>query len=119
MTKIMHDRKTRRIHRVRGQIFGTSEIPRVSVYRSNKFIYVQAIDDQKRKTIAAASSFSLSKKDTDKVKKSEQALAVGKQLAQQLDKKGVKKGVFDRGRYAYLGRVKALATGLREGGLKI
>ena len=75
--------------------------------------------DRKRKTISAASSFSLGKKNTEKTKKTEEAKAVGQKLALALSKKGVKKGVFDRGRYAYLGRVKALVTGLREGGLKI
>lgn len=118
---VTHDRKTRRIRRVRGGIFGTSEIPRISVFRSNKYIYVQAIDDEKRKTIVAYSSFSINNKKAEKtkLKKSEEAGVIGRELARQLIKKGIKQGVFDRGRYAYLGRVKILAKGLREGGLII
>ncbi len=121
MKNITRDRKTRRIRRVRGGIFGTAEIPRISVYRSNKYIYVQAIDDEKRKTITTYSSFNVRAKkgEQGKVKKSEEAGVIGKGLAQQLIKKGIKKGVFDRGRYAYLGKVKILAEGLREGGLII
>lgn len=120
MKKITHDRKLRKIRRVRGEIFGTGDIPRVSVYRSNRYIYVQAIDDEKRRTITSSSSFNLSnKKSETKVKKTDEGGLVGKHLAQQLVKKGITKGVFDRGRYAYLGRVKSLVEGLREGGLKI
>lgn len=120
MADVTHDMKLRRARRVRGQIFGTKEIPRISVYRSNKYIYVQAIDDEKRQTITACSSSVVRKgKSEPKVKKSDEAMAVGKKMAEQLAKKGIKKGVFDRGSYAYLGRVKALAQGLREGGLTL
>lgn len=105
---------------MRERITGSATIPRISVYRSNRYIYVQAIDDMKRQTLAAASSFSVKTKKVDaKIKKSDEASVVGKHLAELLVKKGVKRGVFDRGRYAYLGRVKALAEGLRQGGLTI
>lgn len=106
---------------MRGGILGTGEIPRISVFRSNKYIYVQAIDDVNRKTVAAYSSFSIKNKKAKmaRLKKSEEAGVIGGQLAKQLIRKGIKKGVFDRGRYAYLGRVKALADALRDGGLII
>ncbi len=118
MNKITHDRKLRRVRRVRAGITGTHEIPRISVFRSNKYIYVQAIDDVKKVTLVASSTFSLDKKENIATKTA-QAFLVGKQLAQKLATKKISKGVFDRGGHAYLGRVKALAEGLREGGLKI
>lgn len=101
-----------------GNIFGTQARPRIVVFRSNKYIYAQAVDDVARKTLAAVSSLKLEVVDT-KSKKSEIAKQVGVTLAKQLAEKKVTCGVFDRSIYAYLGRVKAVAEGLREGGLKI
>lgn len=116
MKKINTNRILRKRRRTRAKIFGTNEIPKISVHRSNKYLYAQAIDDAKRITIVASSSHS---KVKAKVSKSDQSKEVGKELAQKLIKKGIKKAVFDRGEYIYLGRVKAFVEGLREGGLQI
>tara|TARA_B100000900_G_scaffold107957_1_gene89881 strand:- start:493 stop:834 length:342 start_codon:yes stop_codon:yes gene_type:complete len=98
--------------RVRATVSGTSEMPRLAVFRSNKEIYAQLINDIDGKTIAAASSMDV------KGTKIEQAGAVGKAIAEKSIAIGVSKVVFDRGGYLYHGRVKALADGARESGLK-
>jgi large subunit ribosomal protein L18 len=116
MKKINNQRMLRRKFRISKNIFGTKDKPRISVYRSNKFIYAQAIDDQERKTILASSSLKLKE---DKLNKTDAAKLVGKKLAEALIAKGVTRGIFDRGQYTYNGRVKALAEGLREGKLVI
>lgn len=105
-----------RIHlRVRKKINGTAELPRLSVFRSNKSIYCQVIDDLKGHTLASASS-----SDNGGVTgtKTEQAKAVGQLIAERAKSAGIETVVFDRGGYLYHGRVKALAEGAREGGLK-
>jgi len=120
MKKINHDRKQRKKMRVRDAIVGTPECPRLSVHRSNKYVYVQAIDDTNKVTLASFSSRSLSKKeDAVKMKKGEMARATGKELAKLLLAKKIARGVYDRGMYIYLGRVKQVAEGLREGGIAI
>ncbi|MBL7924371.1 MAG: 50S ribosomal protein L18 [Bacteroidia bacterium] len=102
--------------RIRKTIKGTPERPRLSVYRSNKAIYAQVIDDTKGVTIVAASS---RESGVDvKVNKVEQAQSVGKILAEKAKAAGVTSVVFDRGGYLYHGRVKALADGAREAGLQ-
>lgn len=101
--------------RIRKVISGTAERPRLSVYRSNKQIYVQLIDDLTGNTIAAASS--RIKEKADSVKKIEQAASVGKAIAEKAAAAGIKEVVFDRGGNLYHGRIKALADGAREGGL--
>ncbi len=113
--KITRRRKIR--YRIRRKIEGSAESPRLAVYRSNSEIYAQVIDDISGKTVAAASSL---EKDLAKKKatKSEMAKEVGKLVAERTSKAGVSKVVFDRGGYLYHGRVKALAEGAREGGLK-
>ena len=116
----MKTQKLNRQKRVRAKIHGSMNKPRLSVFRSNKFIYVQAIDDGTRKTISSFSNSDL-KKDTDfkKGKKRDDSKKIGIELAKKLIEKKISSGVFDRGSYAYNGRVKAIAEGLREGGLKI
>jgi large subunit ribosomal protein L18 len=106
--------RKRRHRRVRGKIMGTAERPRLVVFRSNRGIEAQLIDDLEGKTLAAASWLHV--KDVDK---SAQAEAVGKLLAERAKSAGVSTAVFDRAGYLYHGRVKALAEGAREGGLKI
>lgn len=114
LTKL--ERRTRIRRRVRKSITGTSERPRLSVYRSNKEIYAQIINDEDGKTIASASSL---EKDTSKEgTKSDKAKAVGQKLAERAKEKGVEKIAFDRSGYLYHGRVKSLAEGAREAGLK-
>ena len=100
---------------IRKRLSGSSERPRLSVYRSNKGIYAQIIDDVTGKTIASASS--LSKDFAAKGTKSEQSVAVGKAVAAKAVAAGIKDVVFDRNGYLYHGRVKSLAEGAREGGL--
>lgn len=110
------DRRLRIKNRIRKVVSGTSERPRLSVFRSNKEIYAQVIDDVTGKTVAAASSRD---KDIDgKASKAEVATLVGKSLAEKAMKAGVETISFDRGGYLYHGRVKSLAEGAREGGLK-
>jgi len=107
--------RRKKIHdKIRSKVFGTSELPRMSVFRSNKQIYVQIIDDVNGSTIAAASS----KEIKDNGTKSDISAAVGKAIAAKASSKGISTVVFDRGGFLYHGRVKALAEAAREGGLK-
>ncbi len=111
-------RKRRHI-RVRKNVHGTAEKPRLNVYRSLNEIYVQVIDDNKGHTLASASTIDgeLKKKAKGMTKK-EQATLVGQTIAERATKKGIKEVVFDRGGYKYIGRVAALADGAREKGLQ-
>jgi large subunit ribosomal protein L18 len=109
--------RERRHRRVRKRIFGTADRPRLVVFRSNRGIEAQLVDDVDGKTLAAASWLQLKK--SFKGKKTEQAAEVGKLLAQNAKKAEIEQAVFDRGGYLYHGRVKALADGAREGGLKL
>jgi large subunit ribosomal protein L18 len=111
--------RTKRHKRVRKKVYGTTERPRLNVFRSLKHIYVQIIDDHKGKTLVAASS--ADKELKGKVATGgniEAAKSVGLLIAQRATGKGMKSVVFDRGGYLYHGRVKALADGAREGGLE-
>ena len=105
----------RRHKRVRGKVHGTSQRPRLVVFRSNRGIEAQLVDDLTGRTLASASWVALKK--SFKGDKSEQAAEVGKQLAASAKKAGIDACVFDRAGYLYHGRVKALADGAREGGL--
>lgn len=109
-------RRTRIRSRIRKKVSGTAETPRLAVFRSNKEIYAQIIDDLSGKTLAAASS--LEKDITKEGTKTDVAKAVGASLAKKAVAAGVEVCSFDRGGYLYHGRVKALADGAREGGLK-
>ena len=100
---------------IRKHLEGTTERPRLSVFRSNKAIYAQVIDDTTGKTLASASS--ASKDFAESGNKVDQSKAVGKLLAEKAKAAGVNKVVFDRNGYLYHGRVKSLADGAREGGL--
>jgi large subunit ribosomal protein L18 len=108
--------RARRHRRVRKKIVGTAERPRLAVFRSNRGISAQLIDDLEAKTLASASWLQVKK--SFKGNKTEQAAEVGKLLAEAAKKANVETVVFDRGGYLYHGRVKALAEGAREGGLK-
>ncbi len=111
--------RNKRIKRIRKKIFGTAECPRMRVYRSNRHIYVQIIDDTKQTTLVAMSS---EDKDFDAagVKgKCEQAQKVGEAVAERAKAAGIDQVVFDRGGNLYHGRVKALSDGARKGGLKL
>lgn len=111
--------KLARRQRIRGgirrKIKGTPERPRLSVYKSNRAIYAQVIDDIKGHTLTSANSYELGVKNNVRIKDSKE---VGLKIAEKAKKDGIKKIVFDRGGYRYHGKVKALAEGAREGGLE-
>ncbi len=109
------ERRTRIKHRIRKIISGTATKPRLSVFRSNKEIYAQLVDDVNGVTIASVSSRDKDIKATSKV---EAATAVGKSIAEKASKSGVETVAFDRNGYLYHGRVKVLADAAREAGLK-
>lgn len=106
-------RKQKRVKRVRGKILTSKNMPRLSVFRSNKGIYAQIIDDTKGVTLVSASDHGIKAKLT----KTEKAEKVGQIIAEKAVKLKIKKIVFDRGPFAYHGRVRAVATGARKGGL--
>ena len=115
MDKVLRRQKIR--YRIRKNVSGNSEKPRLSVFRSNTEIYAQLIDDESGKTLVAASS-----KDKDiqaqKGNKTEKSKLVGAAIAQKATSLGISKAIFDRSGYLYHGRVKAVADGAREGGLQ-
>lgn len=115
MASVKTERKQRLKMGIRKKIRGTSERPRLSVYKSNKGIYAQVIDDSKGVTLAAASSFELDKKGGVNVEISKN---VGKKVAEKAKASGIDQIVFDRNGSLYHGNIKALAEGAREGGLK-
>ena len=108
MNKTKERRFLQRKRRARAKVFGTEEKPRLSVFRSNKYIYAQVINDEKGKTLLSAGG----KKGLD------MAFSVGETLAKQAKIKKIKKVVFDKGGYKYHGQIKAVAEGARKGGLE-
>ena len=114
MTTKKDQRRLKIKYRVRNKISGTAERPRLTVFRSNKQIYVQIIDDLSGKTLAAASSLGM----TEKMPKKEQAAKVGELIAKKAQEAGITSVVFDRNGYLYHGRVKEVADAARNGGLK-
>ena len=117
MAKISkREKRERRHRRVRAKVQGSKERPRLSIFRSNRFIWAQLIDDVEGRTLASASSKSLGK--GKKSKGTDQAEEVGKLIAKSAKEKKIEKVVFDRGGYKYHGLIKAFAEGARKGGLK-
>lgn len=110
--------RQRRHLRIRKQLRGTAEQPRISVFRSLRQIYAQCVDDDKGRTLISASSSEKSFKENGKGSLKERAHEVGKILGERLKELGIKKVVFDRGGYKYHGKVGALADGMRETGLE-
>ncbi|MCD6727054.1 MAG: 50S ribosomal protein L18 [Solirubrobacteraceae bacterium] len=108
--------RLRRRRRVRAKVVGSAERPRISVFRSNRGISAQLVDDASGSTLAAAS---WTETDVRSLPPMEQASALGRLLADRARQKGVERAVFDRGGYQYHGRVKAFAEGVREGGLTV
>src|SRR3954454_1167155 len=108
-------RRLKRRRRVRAKVHGSAERPRISVFRSNRGIFAQLVDDESGRTLA---SVNWTESDLRSLKPMEQAAKAGQVLAQRAKAAGVETAVFDRGGYQYHGRVKALAEGAREGGLK-
>jgi large subunit ribosomal protein L18 len=114
-----HVRRQRRQRRVRAKVKGTAQRPRLNVFRSARHIFAQVIDDTQGRTLVAASTLDADVRARAKeLKKTEEAKAVGKLIAQRALEKGFKQVVFDRGGFQFHGRVKALAEGAREGGLE-
>ncbi|MCD8484436.1 50S ribosomal protein L18 [Candidatus Woesebacteria bacterium] len=111
--KALQKQRLRRARRVRSKLHGTAERPRLSIYRSNQHVFIQAIDDDKSLTVASA--YDKGAKGT----KTERAQAAAEQVAEQLKQAGVKQVTFDRGYYRYHGRVKAVADTIREQGIEL
>lgn len=118
MKKVTVDRKVRRKRRISQNITGSASRPRIAIFRSNRYIYAQAIDDAKKLTLASSSSLDFLIEGEKKQKK-DVSEKVGEALGAKLMKKGVKEALFDRGRYAYHGRVQRLADGIRKVGIKV
>ncbi|MEK7194006.1 MAG: 50S ribosomal protein L18 [Patescibacteria group bacterium] len=118
--KTLNKIRQRRKKRARAKIFGTSDMPRLSIFRSNRYDYVQLIDDEKGKTMVSATTKEL---ENSKLKTQNSKLILAGQLGELIGKKAVEKGikraVFDRGKYKYHGRVKAIAEGARKSGLQL
>lgn len=115
--KQIKDKKTAnrlaRHSRIRSRVFGTADKPRLAVFRSNKYVYAQIVDDSKGKTLFSVSSLKMKKPAS-----LESAKEVGQSIAKLAVAGGVKKAVFDRGGFLYTGKIKALADAAREGGLE-
>ena len=114
--KTKEAQRLKRRRRVRAKVHGTAERPRISVFRSNRGIAAQLIDDESGRTLAAVN---WTEADLRSLKPMEQANAAGKLLAERAKAAGIESAVFDRGGYQYHGRVKAFAEGVREGGLAV
>jgi large subunit ribosomal protein L18 len=112
--KIKRQKRQRRVRRTRAKIFGTAKRPRLAVFRSNKHIYIQLINDEKKATLAAASDLEIKKS----VKGKKAAALVGQLIAKKSAELKIKEVVFDKRGYKYHGIVKALSEGAREGGLR-
>jgi large subunit ribosomal protein L18 len=119
MALTKQQRRIRIKRRIRSKLTGTIEIPRMSVFRSNKQIYVQLIDDRTGITMLSVGSNEKELAEGEKVNKTDQARKVGKMLAEKALEKGITQVVFDRNGYLYHGRVKSLADAARENGLKL
>lgn len=117
MKAIKSQKRERRHRRIRARVLGTIERPRLSIFRSNKFVYAQIINDITGKTLVSANDTELKKGQTKVSGKIEGSKAVGLELAKKAKEQKITKVVFDRGGYLYTGRVKAIADGAREGGL--
>ena len=116
--QIKREKRSRRQKRVRAKIYGTAQRPRLCVFRSEKHIYAQLVDDQKSRTLVSVRDEEIKTKHQSKTAKKNIAFEVGKLLAAKALKNKIEKVVFDRRGYAYHGNVKSLAEGAREGGLK-
>lgn len=123
MPKINHyeSKSESRKIRVRSKLFGTSERPRLTVYRANKYSYIQIIDDVKEVTLMTMSDAKIRKalKKTEKLTKTESIIKATDELVVKMKKAKITAVVFDRGQYKYHGRVKAIAEALRNGGIKV
>jgi large subunit ribosomal protein L18 len=122
--KKLNVKRMRRVNRTRAAISGTAERPRLTVRRTNRYIYAQLVDDVKGNTLAAASSFTIEKaaakgKVTKVGNKTANAFSVGEAMGKKAKEKGIASAVFDRRSYKFHGRVKSFVDGAKKGGLKI
>lgn len=118
--KAKQSNRIKRHNRVRAKVEGSAKRPRVAVFKSNQYIYAQVIDDESGKTLMNVSDYGGKKSKTKtKDKKSEVALKMGEVLAEKMKKAGLTEAVFDRGGFKFHGRIKAMAEGLKKGGIKI
>ena len=108
--KTLNKIKERRKKRIRSKIFGTSERPRLSIFKSNRYVYAQLINDDESKTLCSVSTRQLAASGKKQL---------GETIAKKAAEKGIKKAVFDRGNYKYHGRIKEIAEGVRKGGLQL
>ncbi len=113
-TNIKTEKRLRLHKKIRSRVSGTADCPRLAVFRSNRYIYAQLINDVKAITLASASDIALN----DKMTKVERAKTVGKKIAEEAQKNKITTVVFDRGGFSYRGRVQSLADAAREAGLK-
>ena len=121
MKKDKIDKRNQRKRRVRSRVKGNAQRPRLNVFRSNKHVFVQIINDAEGKTLISMSDLEIkqsTKKGSDKSSKRDLASQVGEEIAKKALKKKIKKVVFDKGGYKYHGRVKEVAAGARKGGLE-
>jgi large subunit ribosomal protein L18 len=114
-SKKIRAQRERRMRRTRSRIFGTASAPRLSVFRSNRYLYVQAIDDERQQTVVSVSTRESGRAAGTKV---DQARRAGEAFAAVLKQLGITRVIFDRGSYKYQGRVSALADGVRRGGIQ-
>ena len=112
-SQVKTEQRERRRKRIRAKVFGTAEKPRFSIFKSNKFIYAQLIDDDSGKTLVSGNTKSIKGKNVG-----ERAKKLGEEVAKAATAKKIKLAVFDRGGYLYAGSIKALADGAREAGLQ-
>ncbi len=117
--KVLNKTRDRRKKRSRAKIFGIAERPRLSVFRSNRYTYVQLIDDKIGKTLVSASTSELTTNNQQPTTKQKSAEKLGELIAKKAIGKSIRKAVFNRGNYKYHGRVKAVAEGARKGGLEL
>jgi large subunit ribosomal protein L18 len=115
--KALNQKKKRRERRIRVKIFGTQKQPRLSVFRSSRYTYCQLINDEKVAVLTGVSTKEITGKNMQSAKKTALAEKLGELIAKKAIEMGIKKAVFDRGKYKYHGRVKAIAEGARKGGL--
>lgn len=109
-----HKTRMKKRARIRAKVFGTSERPRLAIFKSNQNIYAQLIDDTKGHTLASCSSLNIEKGDR---KMSEVAYEVGRKIAEEAGEQGIEKVIFDRGGFPYMGNIEKIATAAREYGL--
>ncbi len=112
------EKRIKRHKRIRAKIKGTASCPRLLVFRSNRHLHCQVIDDEKGETLVAASDLEFKKNNKKQIPESKIAFELGQLIAKKAKEKGIMKIVFDRNGYQYHGKVKALAEGAREGGLQ-